>query len=185
MTAKNEMPELKIGSAADYRVAREQAATAPDKIIPVPMPSGFVWGLKRPDLAGFIMTGRMPESLVNEFLASAKRRGKLPQEMTQDDLKNAVEQNEIDPAETINSLIFMRELVRECAAQPRIGIGEGEIPPTEVDPEDFKYIFHWAMSHKGVQGIEALQTFQSRRERRANKSRARRGKLRDKAVPVT
>lgn len=171
------------GRAAAYREALRKKKV---ETTMVTMPSGFEWELKPPDINGYIMTGRLPQSLLDQFLAAAERRGITPEELKNADVKR-FEQTPINKEEGAASLIFMRELVREACVNPRIvvgGTGEDEIDPTEVDPGDFKFIVDWCLKHLGVAGLTGLQTFRSGREGGAPRPRPRRKKLRNKAIEV-
>lgn len=143
--------------------------------------TGNVWELVIPDVMGYVMTGRMPQTLVTEFLESAEKRGVKPAAIRAQIDK--ITEN-ISAAEITNSLIFMRELVREACHKPRIvpgGAGEFEIDPTEVDPRDFKEIFQWVLLHAGVAGIAGLQGFRPGRTRGTTSPRAHGQKLRKKS----
>ncbi len=169
------------GRAAAYREALRAKKV---ETLMVPVPSGFEWELKPPDLQGYIMTGRLPQSLLTQFLSAAERRGMTPEELKKAAVKK-FEEEPIKAEEGVASLIFMRELVREACVNPRIvvgGTGDDEIDPTEVDPEDFKFIVDWCLSYLGVAGVASLQTFPARSERRAAGARARRKKLRKSTV---
>lgn len=172
----------KKGRAAAYR---ESLRNKKIETVMVPMPSGFEWELKPPDLQGYIMTGRLPQSLLTQFLTMAEKREMTPEELKTPEALKKLSKKPLNAEEGISSLIFMRELVREACINPRIvigGSGDDEIDPTEVDPEDFKFIVDWCLGHLGVAGVTGLQTFPSRSERRANGARARRKKLRKPTV---
>lgn len=171
------------GSAAAYRKAVQ---SKPMELVDVTVPSGFVWKLRKPDLEGYIMTGRLPQSLVEQFLEAAERRGVVPSELQQANAERFIK-TPLNKDESMASLIFVRELVREACVVPRIvigGVGNDEIDPTEVDPEDFKFIRDWCLLHLGVVGLGGLQKFPSRRQRRASGARARRKGVRRKAQPA-
>jgi hypothetical protein len=176
------MTEQATGRAAAYK--RQLAERQRTQTTMVMVPSGFEWELRTPDLQGYVMTGRMPQSLVTQFLASAEKRGLVPAEARGEALKKFSEQP-VSQEETMSSLIFMRELVREACVSPRIvvgGTGDDEIDPSEVDPGDFRFIVSWCLSHAGVTGLDGLSTFRGRRERRAAAAVAGRPKLRRKTV---
>jgi len=159
---------------AKYRAEREKNGE------PVTCPSGFVWILKPVDVQGFVMTGRMPQSLLEKFLKSAKERGIMPSEMEPGDVPN------IESEEALASLKFLRDLVSEACVDPRIvigGTGDDEIDPSEVESEDFKFIVNWALTHAGVAGIMGLQSF--RRDRRTASAGPDSTELRDTPVDLT
>lgn len=158
----------KYGRAAAYRESVRKKREE-QKTVTVTLPSGFEWELRPPDLQGYMMTGRMPESLVQEFLKSAEKRGITPEELqSMSDLEKFAA-TPLSQEETVLSLIFMRELVRDACVNPRIvvgGSGDDEIDPTEIDPEDFKFIVQWCLMHSGVAGLAGLQTFREGRKER-------------------
>jgi hypothetical protein len=168
-------------SATEYRNTPRQR---PANTVLVTVPSGAKWELAQPDFMGYIATGRMPQSLVLEFLASAERRGVKPEEF-KDQEKAAEIAVDISTKETVNALIFMRTVVEDACINPRIvvgGTGDDELDPTEVKPEDFKFIFQWCMSHSGVAGLAGLQTFRGGRKGRTSGPRADGARQRKKSV---
>jgi hypothetical protein len=170
------------GSAAAYREALRQK---PIETVMVPVPSGFKWELKPPDLQGYVMTGRLPQSLLTQFLTVAEKRGMTPEELTGNKVQEKLAEKPLSADEGVASLIFMRELVREACVNPRIvigGSGPDELDPIEVDPDDFKFIVDWCLGHLGVAGVTGLQTFPPRPTGRAPGARTRRKKLRKSAV---
>lgn len=178
--------EEKAGSASEYRKIAA-AKRAKKETFMVPVPSGFTWELQRPDLEGYIMTGRVPETLVNQFLTSAISRGIIPGEV-QSQMQATVDRIKkipLNPQETMAGLIFVRELVREACVNPRIvvgGVGEDEIDPSEVDPDDFKFIMSWCLGYEGVTGLDGLKSFRGGRKGRAPNARAGRKKFRRATV---
>jgi hypothetical protein len=175
-------PALIIGSANDYeRVVAQKAAEKIANIVPVLMPSGFVWGLQPLDIQGWVLIGKFPQSLLDIFITVAQERGMLNLE----EKKKNGELSEKEIRETMEQLEFLRKVVLAVAASPKIVeevTGPNQVHYTKVDPDDFKYIFQWALNHKGVAGIASLQKFQSRRQRRASKSRSNGSKLRAASV---
>jgi hypothetical protein len=175
--AKTAAPQ--ITTADEYLKLVEQEEEAP-RTFAVAMPSGATFLLRIPDVTGYAMTGRMPQKLTTEFLQSAEARGlrKLSE------IKASVNElaEDLDLADANDSLIFVRELVREAVVQPRFGDGPGMVPYNKFKTVDFKFVFSWVLQHSGVAGLSGLQTFRPRRERRALKSRANRKKLRGSAV---
>jgi hypothetical protein len=81
----------------------------------------------------------------------------------------------------------MREMVRNAAVNPRIVMGASkpdEIDPSEIDPEDFKFIFSWCMAHGGIPGVAGLETFRAGPVRGTNSISTNGKKLRRKAIAV-
>lgn len=126
----------------------------------VPMKSNpeFLWGLRRVDLQAWVLTGRLPQSLLEEGMKAWRElgitAGKVP-----DAEKLMAGMSDKD---VLGSMIVMREVVREAAADPRIGDGPGEVLPINVDPRDFMFIFQWAT---GGAGLDGLRTFRTRQKR--------------------
>jgi hypothetical protein len=125
-------------TAAEYAAHAEQAkAKRPTEI--VTLKSGSIFELRRPQLQGYVMTGRLPQSLL---LAGIR---------VKDSDKNVTEQDAKDfPA-------FAASLLRECCVNPK---------PDEIDmlPEDAWEIYMWAMTHQGVAGADGLRNFRSERQ---------------------
>lgn len=165
-------------NAAEYRenAARIKAQT-PGEI--VTLASGSVFELRRPDLQGFVMTGRVPQSLLAEGMAAWKKNGTVPAGATAPQLDND---------EVINSLIFMREIVHECCVNPKFvefATADDEIGANEMLPADFTEIFGWAMGHQGVTGLDGLNSFRKGRKRGAAGYRSNSKKQRVQGEPVT
>jgi hypothetical protein len=185
MVDKEVETEIKMGSAESYRRAVAERRRK-ETVVSVLVPSGFRWDLRAPDLQGYVMTGRMPQSLLDQFLKSAEKRGVVPDDLkAMSDLKESYERTPPDADEAMNALIFMRELVREACVNPRIVVGgtaDDEIDPSEMHPDDFKFIVDWCLSHMGVTGVAGLQTFRNRHERRAVDAGTRRKGVSRKTV---
>lgn len=179
------------GTASAYRrAAEDQRALKPT--IKITVPSGFEWEIRPPDLQGYVMTGRLPQSLVSQFLASAKELGITPEELVTAGKPNpkiaAKLLNTLGDGEVTEMLIFMREIVRESCVNPKLVVGASaadEVDPGEVLPDDFQAIFNACMSHSGVAGLPALRTFRNRRERRIAGGKSHGKKLRRKTVAAS
>lgn len=170
---------MKANSAAEYR---KRPATTEGATQLVKLPSGFVWKLRAPNILSYMATGRYPQSLVNKGLEAWKKNGVLPKGQLEKFGEEIIK--EMDEGEITQTLIFMRTLVQDACVKPRIvvgGVGEDELDPVEVDPEDFKFIFSWCMKHGGVQGIEALETFRGGRSRGTAGTKSNRKKLRTRS----
>jgi hypothetical protein len=100
----------------------------------VTLKSGSVFELRRPNLKGYVITGRLPQSLL---ISGMKVKGGNDQVSEQD--------AQDFPA-------FAASILRECCVNPK---------PDEIEmlPEDAWEIYMWAMDHKGVAGIDGLRSF--------------------------
>jgi hypothetical protein len=167
-------PIQKPMSARDYRAHAEGVKSKrPSEI--VTLKSGSVFELRRPDLQGYVVTGRLPQSLLAEGLKAWKNKG----------LPNAAS---LGDEEIANSLVFMREVVHDYCVKPKFvefATKDDEIGAADMLREDFTEIFSWAMGYEGVAGLAGLQTFREGRAEPVARPRARRKKQRPKAVSVT
>lgn len=148
------MSKLKPMSAAEYRAnARKKDAERPTEI--VPLKSGSVFELRRPDLEAYMVMGRLPQSLVNVGL-KAWQAG--PEQAAK----------ELSTEDASDALIFMREIVHDCTVRPKFvefAVNDDEIGAADMLKEDFNEIYAWAMTHQGVAGITGLQSFRARQTR--------------------
>lgn len=165
------MSDLKPMSAAEYRANAEKVKDqGPTEI--VPLKSGSVFELRRPDLSGYMKTGRLPQSLVSQGLSAWSAR-KSPEQVAQS----------LNDKDVIESLIFMREIVHDCTVNPKFvefATNENEIGAADMLPEDFDEIYAWAMGYQGVAGIESLRSFRGGSERGTTGNRAHSKKQRRK-----
>lgn len=148
-------------TAADYR-RRTVNVTGSTQLITVP--SGFVWELRPPNILAYIATGRYPQSLVGKAREAWAKNGVMSPKQQAELGEQAIK--EMGDDELAQLLIFMRTIVQDACVKPRIvvgGMGDDELDPVEVDPEDFRFIFSWCMKHGGVPGIESLETFRAGR----------------------
>lgn len=164
---------MKPMTARDYRANAEKVkAQRPTEI--VTLKSGSVFELRRPDLQGYVVTGRVPQSLLAEGMKAWKQQGKVSDE----DIKNAG----LDLEEIADSLVFMREVVHECTVKPKFvefATNDDEIGAADMLPEDFTEIFNWGMTYQGVAGLTGLQSFRKGQKRRTAGSGSNRKKQRD------
>lgn len=148
--------ELKPMTAAQYRANADRIkADRPTEI--VQLKSGSVFELRRPDLRSYMVTGRLPQSLMREGMKAWKANTPADQIAA-----------ELDDDEVVDSLIFMREIVHDCTVSPQFvefATEENQIGAADMLVEDFNEIFRWAMGHKGVAGIDGLESFRSGSER--------------------
>jgi hypothetical protein len=166
------MSGLKPMSAAQYRANAEKIkADRPTEI--VQLKSGSVFELRRPDLHAYMVTGRLPQSLVHEGMKAW--RSNTPAEKIA---------SELDDEDVMDSLIFMREIVHDCTVSPRFvefATEDNQISAADMLIEDFNEIFAWAMGHQGVAGITGLHTFPEGRTRGSAGARAHGKKQRRKS----
>lgn len=163
-------------TAAEYRRnAEEQRAKRPTEI--VELKSGSVFELRRPDLQAYMVTGRLPQSLVREGLKAWKTQ------VPADKIVSSLGDEEL-----VDSLVFMREMVHDCTVNPKFvefATNDNEISAADMLIEDFNEIFSWAMGHQGVKGIAGLESFRKGRKRGAARNRSNRKKLQPTAVSIT
>lgn len=164
-------------TAAQYRAnARAFRTKGPTEV--VTLTSGAVFELRRPDLVGILMTGRIPQSLVSEGLAAWQKNGKVSPEAVAE---------QMGEQEILNSIVFMREIVSECCVSPRFvefATSDEEIGASDMLPADFSEIFSWAMNHEGVEGVEALRSFRPGRARGTAGAKSRSKKRQHENVGV-
>ncbi len=152
-------------SAREYRAhAQSFKAKAPTEI--VTLSSGSVFELRRPDLMGYLSTGRIPQSLLALGMKAWKENGNASTE----DVQAAIQQK-MQGQELVDSLVFMREIVHQCCVNPKFvefATEDDEIGAADMLPADFAEIYKWVMNHEGVAGLEGLQTFRQGQERRTS-----------------
>lgn len=146
-------------TAEQYRQHAAQAKKEQPTVIKT-LPSGSVFELRRPNLQVWVMTGRVPQSLLDAGVKAWKEQGKFPEKGKQ----------QIQTPQSIaDSGIFFLKLVQECTVNPRLvefpSSDGNEIGPDTMLDEDFFWIVNWAMNHEGVAGIDGLQSFREGRER--------------------
>jgi hypothetical protein len=144
-------------TAADYRRNAEQKrAERPTEI--VELKSGSIFELRRPDLQAWVLTGRVPQSLVEAGVEAWKKQGKVSADTSQQNAKMVTDAG-----------FFFVKLVQSCTVSPRLvefpDPEKNEIGPDTMLDEDFYEIVGWAMNHQGVAGIDGLQSFREGRER--------------------
>lgn len=141
---------LKPMSAAQYRANAEKIKSERATEI-VQLKSGSVFELRRLDLASYMVTGRLPQSLVREGLKAWKTNASADKIVS-----------DLDDDDVVDSLIFMREIVHDCTVNPRLvefATEDNQISAADMLVEDFNEIFAWAMGYQGVAGLAGLQTF--------------------------
>lgn len=137
-----------MSTASEYR----QKAAEARKQLPtekVTMPSGFEWELRRPDLQAWVVTGRLPQSLLTTGMKAWREQG-----ITKADPVKAMQA--MSDEDFFDAMIFQRELVREACINPRIVVGatgEDEIDPSELLDSDFIFILNWIMEGAGLKGL--------------------------------
>lgn len=158
-----------MNKAEEYRAAVAKARTSEG--VDFTAPSGYTWKLRRPNLQGFIATGRVPQSLLETGMKSWQAQGKMPVDA----------KPEMSAEETMANLIFMREIVREACVSPKIAVGSSDpdtIDPAEMFESDFMAIYEWVMT--GGENAAVLRNFRSRLERGTPDARPRGKKHRNK-----
>lgn len=139
-------------NANDYRkLASAKRAEAMD----VTLPSGAVWKLCEPPIQQFVLAGKLPSSM-------AAKLAKIAQDGNADG--KAVLPN-LDPEELMGALAFGRDLLLHCAVKPQISlnpIGEDQIAPEDIMPEDFTFLLNWVLS--GGKSGESLTNFSEKSE---------------------
>lgn len=147
---------MKPMSAREYRLnAKRVTDQRPTEI--VKLKSGSVFELRRPDLQAYLITGRLPQSLVSEGMRAWKTK------QSAEKIAEGLGDKEIT-----DSLIFMREIVHDCTVRPKFvefAVNEDEISAADMLVEDFNEIFAWAIGHEGVAGLAGLQSFRQGRAR--------------------
>lgn len=147
---------MKPMSAREYRLnAKRVTDQRPTEI--VKLKSGSVFELRRPDLQAYLITGRLPQSLVSEGMKAWKTK------QSAEKIAEGLGDKEIT-----DSLIFMREIVHDCTVRPKFvefAVNEDEISAADMLVEDFNEIFAWAIGHEGVAGLAGLQSFRQGRAR--------------------
>lgn len=161
--------------------ARRQAA-AVELTLPQ---SGLKVLALRPSLEVWMMSGRIPQAFTQKILELFGSGEKPSAQKVLDAMRG--------PA-LMDSLIFVREFVKETLVSPRIVVGrpadpgQDEIEPTDIDEKDFAFIFQWAISGSpgvpvetagGEVSVEALDRFPRQRSRRG--ARAGQQKVRSTA----
>lgn len=96
-------------TAAEYK-AHAEKVRAGEGTYTVPLKSGATFELRKLDLQEYVLLGRIPQSLLNEGLKAWKKQG----------VGSGVKQSDLSDEETVNSLVFMREVVQGCCINPRL-----------------------------------------------------------------
>lgn len=106
----------------------------------VTLKSGSVFELRRPNLRGYVITGRLPQSLL---VAGIKVKDAGSEKVSAQDAADF-------PA-------FAASILRECCVNPKAD---------EIDmlPEDAWEIYNWVMDYKGVAGVAGLHSFHPERQ---------------------
>ena len=149
---------LKPMNASAYRAhSQTKKNERPTEVIE--LKSGSVFELRRPLLQNWVMTGRVPQSLLEQGLKAWREQGKTPDGMG----------SSMQPQMVTDTAIFMLAVVQECTVNPRLvqfpDPDKNEIGPETMLEEDFYEIFSWAMNGQGVAGVDALRSFREGRER--------------------
>lgn len=151
-------------TAAGYRAHAEQVKNQrPTEI--VTLKSGSTFELRRPNLQAWVLTGRVPQSLLEQGMKAWQEQGKVP----------VVQPGK--PEVVIDAAVFALMVVQECTVNPRLvefpDPNRNEIGPATMLEEDFNEIFSWAMNYKGVAGLEGLESFRGGQKRGTAGSKSR------------
>ncbi len=141
--------------ASEYRKLAKASDT--DGVFDLTLPSGAVFKVKRPPSQQWILAGRLPSSLAEKLTGIQDSSGGV-------DLERA--QKTLSPGETIKMLEFGRDLLLYAVVEPKISIdpqGEEEIAPEDILPEDFNFLYQWAMS--GGEEAKVLENFREEGQR--------------------
>lgn len=176
--------QLQATRPEDY--ASLKSDDRPSKL--VEMPSGAVFRLRRADIEGMTLVGELPQSLVSQGLEAWQSRGIAPKPEEQE------APDDVSPEETIERLIFMRQIVVENCLEPRIGFDEAGVVSllddqgkgiAKLQKADFLHAFMWITHQEGVAPEDGIGRFRNRRERRAAAAGNHGKKLRRAPVSVT
>lgn len=164
-------------TAADYRANAERVKNQrPTEI--VTLKSGSVFELRRPDLQAWVMTGRIPQSLLEQGMKAWQEQGKVPATVS------------VNKPEIVTDIaIFTLSVVQECTVSPRLvefpDPEKNEIGPQTMLEEDFYEIFNWAMNYQGVTGLDGLKSFREGSKRGSAGNRTNRKKRGKKTESIT
>lgn len=161
------MSELEVTSAEQY--ARLESPD--DEIELVPMPSSAVFRMRRADIQGMALVGVLPQSLVNQGLAAWQKQGKVKSADMSKEIESAIQEQPAE--ETIELLIFYRQIVVDNVLEPRIGYSPAGVvsllnaegkPIAQVQERDFRYAFKWITRQEGKEA-PGLSKFREGSER--------------------
>lgn len=159
-------PDEQVTSAEDY--ARLESPT--DEIAVVPMPSGARFRMRRADIQGMALVGVLPQSLVNQGLSAWRKQGKVKATDLTEEIEAGIRDQ--SPEETVELLVFYRQIVVDNVLEPRIGYSEGGVvslfnrdgkPIAQVQERDFRYAFQWITRQEGKEA-PGLGKFREGRE---------------------
>ena len=158
--------DQQVTSAEDY--ARFESPS--DEIAIVPMPSGARFRMRRADIQGMALVGVLPQSLVNQGLAAWRKQGKVKATDLTEEIESSIRDQ--SPEETVELLVFYRQIVVDNVLEPRIGYSEGGVVSlfnrdgksiAQVQERDFRYAFQWITRQEGKEA-PGLSTFREGRE---------------------
>ena len=127
------MSQNGIANAKAWRAASEKARA--ERAEPLRLPSGATILAAKPEPLEWIISGRIPQRLLNAALES---HGSSEGE-------RAISREEI-----IELARFATHLVAASIVEPPIGDGPGEIRLEEIPVEDRAFIFEWACRALGT-----------------------------------
>lgn len=156
-------------TAAEYR-AHAAAQREQQPTVFHTCKSGSRWELRPLDLQGHVLTGSVPQSLLEEGVKAWRANGvaPVPQPSTSRDV-------------TAEALIFMREVVHEITVRPKFvefATNDNEISARDMLKEDFLELYQWALQGQAGAGLDGLRSFREGRERRTSTTGTNRKKQR-------
>ena len=164
---------MKPGSAAEWKRAAQSTAEA---VAQLTLPSGFVVDVRRPPLATWLMSGRVPETFISEAIGAGGKGETAEASVAR-----------LEGAELMQMLVFVRDVVAAAVVRPRIVVGAAEDSDDEIDPSaipeaDFFHVFAWVMKGapsvpintvSGEVSVEALNSFRSNADLRSGSGDSR------------
>jgi hypothetical protein len=136
------MSENGIAKAADWRAALK--AEREKNAEPLKLPSGATILAIKPEPLEWILSGRIPQTLLSAVLEDAQSASAGPQK-------------EISREEILNLATFATRLVRATVVKPPIGDGPEEISLDDIPIKDRAFIFEWACRALSQAGSNSAQ----------------------------
>lgn len=146
--------QKKVSSASAYRQ---------NLAVPVELPSEAVFLLRKVNIKPYLKNGRMPEELFKSIIDKWQSVSVLKTEEAEAKLSKKLTKEEIE-----KMILFQIDIVSAACIEPKIVVDaelddDSTLDPNDLDPDDFFFIFIWAVS--GGDEAERLKTF--RRKRRS------------------
>lgn len=141
-------------SRAGYQHDQQARAKESNELFEVELPSGWVFTLRKPDLAVFVASGALPQA-VGEKMNRSKSQG-----ASDEDAFNA-----LSPKEKETGFKFGKKLLKQICVHPRIvddPQDDDEIAMEELSEADLLFLFRWGG------GGEDLDSFRGERQQPAS-----------------